>query len=201
MTARSKPLRQKILEHARELPEGTPLLAGGLLHLGNRARIRRVLSRLAKCGDLFRVGRGIYVLPIYSRWGKATPYPYQTVTALAEQRGESVVFHSASAANVLGLTTQNPMQEIYLTSGRSRTLYFGRQEVELRHAPDWQLALGESKAGKALRALEWYGPDSKDVAVKQLRRVLSKKDRKKLASVSTPMPAWVSAAVREISHG
>ena len=81
------------------------------------------------------------------------------------------------------------MREINLTSGRSRTLYIGRQEVMLRHAPDWQLTLGESKAGKALRTLEWLGPNWKDTAVKQLRRLYSKMDREKLASVSTPMPA------------
>lgn len=201
MASNSQTLTRKILEHASELPEGTPLQSDGLLHLGNRPAVGRALSRLSKCGKLFRIGRGIYVLPIYSRWGKAAPYPCQTVKALAEQRGERVVFDCASAANLLGLTTQNPMREIYLTSGRSCTLFFGRQEVELRHAPDWQLALGESKAGKALRALEWFGPNWKDTAVKQLRRLLSKKDREKLASVSTPMPAWVSAAVREISHG
>lgn len=201
MASKSLALARKILEQASKLPEGTPLQSDGLLHLGNRSAVGRAMSRLSKRGELFRIGRGIYVLPINSRWGKAAPYPCQTVMALAEQRGERVVYDCASAANLLGLTTQNPMREIYLTSGRSCTLYFGQQEVELRHAPDWQLALGETKAGKALRALEWFGPNWKDSAVKQLRRLLSKKDRAKLASVTTPMPAWVSSAVREITHG
>lgn len=35
------------------------------------------------------------------------------------------------AANVLGLTTQAPVKRIFLTSGRSRTLTLGREQVDL----------------------------------------------------------------------
>ena len=59
MTSKTKPLTQKILEHARELPEGAPLQTAGLLHLGNRPAVGRALSRLEKWGELFRIGHGM----------------------------------------------------------------------------------------------------------------------------------------------
>lgn len=201
MTIKTKPLTLKILEHAHELPEGAPLQTAGLLHLGNRPAVGRALSRLEKWGELFRIGHGIYVLPLVCRWGKSAPLAYPTVKALAEQRGERIVVNCLSAANLLGLTTQNPMTEIYLTSGPTRNLYFGKRVVELRHAPDWQLVFGETKAGKALRALEWFGADWREHAVMRLRRSLDKRDRDKLAGLTMPMPAWVARAVREIAHG
>ena len=40
-------------------------------------------------------------------------------------------------------------------SGSSRTMKLGRQVVELRHAPSWQLILGNRPAGEAVRALAW----------------------------------------------
>ncbi len=68
----------------------------------------------------------------------------QAVEALAAQRGEVIVSSGAAAANSLGLTTQVPVRTVYLTSGRTRKMSLGKQIVELRHAPRWQLAKGWS---------------------------------------------------------
>ena len=42
-------LAKQVLEHASGAPEGTPLVAKELLHLGSRAAVDQVLSRLAAC--------------------------------------------------------------------------------------------------------------------------------------------------------
>lgn len=200
MIAKSGSLTRKILEHARGLPEGTPLQAGRLLHLGNRSTVSRALSRLAKRGDLMRLGHGIYVLPVISRWGKSAPFSYPTVIALAEQRGDQIVDNPAQAAYNLDVSTQVPMREIYLTSGPSRLLHFGKREVELRHAPKWQLAFGETPAGMAIRTIYYFGPRMTEYAAKKLRGVLNEKVRKELAGFSARTPAWVTEVVKEIAH-
>lgn len=61
-------LTKQILEHATGLPEGTPVVAKELLHLGNRAAVDQALSRLVQRGSLLRASRGIYVLPIEGRF-------------------------------------------------------------------------------------------------------------------------------------
>lgn len=201
MTAYPTPLAQKIMEHASGMPEGYPLQAGGLLQFGKRAAVNRALASLASRGELIRIGRGIYVCPIEGRAGrKIAPFAHPTVMALAEQRGERIVFGCLSAANVLGVTTQNPMRTIYLTSGPSRRLHFGKLEVELRHAPYWQLALGETKAGKAIRAINYFGELWAWEATKKLRRVLGRKDLEELAAFTAPMPAWVARTIKDITH-
>src|SRR5690606_41359156 len=53
-----------------------------------------------------------------------------------------------SEANALGLTTQVPTREIFLTSGPTRKLRLGNRIVELKHGSRWQLALGKRAAGK-----------------------------------------------------
>ena len=200
MIAKPRSLTQKILDHARGLPEGTPLQAGRLLHLGNRSAASRALSRLAKRGDLMRLGHGIYVLPVVSRWGIAAPFSYPTVIALAEQRGDQIVDNPAQAAYNLDVSTQVPMREIYLTSGPSRILHFGKRAVELRHAPEWQLALGETPAGMAIRTIQYFGPRMTEYAAKKLRGALDEKVKEELADFSVPMPAWVAGVVKEIAH-
>jgi len=150
-------LATRIMEHASGLPEGTPLAAKELLHLGSRAAVDQALSRLARLGSLMRAGRGLYIRPIESRFGTRAPVASKVVEAIAAQRGESVAPHGAAAANELGLTTQVPVREVYLTSGRSRRLQLGAQVIELRHVPAWQLVLLGRPAGAAIRALAWLG--------------------------------------------
>ena len=55
-------LAKQVLAQAAGLPEGTPLVAKELLHLGSRAAVDQVLSRLVQRGTLLRAGRGFYVV-------------------------------------------------------------------------------------------------------------------------------------------
>ncbi|WP_164834226.1 DUF6088 family protein, partial [Sinorhizobium meliloti] len=56
-------LTSQILGYAEQMPEGSPLSAKSLLHLGNRAAVDQALSRLTERGELIRAGRGIYMRP------------------------------------------------------------------------------------------------------------------------------------------
>lgn len=194
-------LSEKVLAHASTLPEGVPVTAKGLLHLGSRAAIDQALSRLTRRGALLRAGRGAYVLPVESRFGKRAPSVEKTVAALAEQRGERIAASGAMAANALGLTTQVPTRPVYLTSGRSRRLVLGKQEVELRHAPNWQLALGNAKPGQVIRALAWLGPEKAEAAASRLRTTLNREERAELARVAGRMPDWLAGTVSRMAHG
>ncbi len=128
-------LSETVLRHAQSQPEGAPVLAKGLLHLGSRAAVDQVLSRLVRRGALLRAGRGVYVLPVESRFGRRSPSVEKTVEGLAAARGERIANSGAMAAYMLGLTTQVPVKRVFLTSGSSRTLTLGREPIELRHAP------------------------------------------------------------------
>jgi hypothetical protein len=189
----------KIMRHAASLPEGEPLVAKALLHLGNRAAVDQALSRLVRRGRLMRVGRGIYVRPIESRFGSRPPAPGKLVSAIAEKTGEIVASSGAAAANALGLTTQVPARSVYWTSGRSRKLRLGREIVELRHAPRWQLVLAEKPAGEAVRALAWLGASQGPNAVRTLRRKLPKSAFREIAAVSPQLPSWIAQPVSQIA--
>ena len=194
-------LSETILHHARNQPEGVPVSAKGLLHLGRRSAVDQALSRLARRGDLMRAGRGLYVLPVKGRFGNRAPSVRKTVEALAAQRGERIASSGAMAANALGLTTQVPVKPVFLTSGRNRKLKLGKQEVELRHAPPWQLVLSGRKAGDAVRALAWLGPERAGAALDVIGGSLSPEERGELASVSAQMPGWLAGPVSQLAYG
>ena len=194
-------LSEQILAHAEGLPEGTPVSAKSLLHLGNRAAVDQALSRLAERGQLIRAGRGVYLRPIASRFGTRAPSVEQAVEALAAQRGEVIVSSGAAAANALGLTTQVPVRSVYLTSGRSRTMNLGKQVVELRHAPRWQLVLANRPAGEAVRALAWLGPEKAEAALKTLKRRMPPGAFGELVAAAPQFPTWLARSVGKAAYG
>lgn len=190
-------LPKTILQQARSLPEGGVLSPKEFLHLGSRSAVDQAFSRLAKAGKLLRVARGAYAAPVFSRFGSRAPAPEKIVKALAEQSGEIVVPHGASAANALGLTQQVPIREVYLTSGRTRKLKLGRSEVLIKHAPRWMLALGTRPAGAAVRALAWIGPTHAGKSLASLRRTLPRSEWQALASARATLPGWMARAIGE----
>jgi hypothetical protein len=190
-------LPRSILLHAESLPEGGLMSPKEFLHLASRAAVDQAFSRLTKDGKLLRVGRGIYVKPVSSRFGTRAPAPQKVVQSIAVQSGELVVPHGANAANSLGLTQQVPIREVYLTSGRSRKLKLGRSEVTVRHAPGWMLALGSGEAGAAVRALAWMGPTHVRKSLATLRRTLPSAQWQALLAGRAGLPSWMARAIGE----
>lgn len=194
-------MAESIMHIAATLPEGAPLAAKGLLHLGSRAAVDQSLSRLAARGELIRAGRGIYMRPVQTRFGPRSPSVEKAIEALSVQKGETIVPSGAAAANALGLTTQVPFRSVYLTSGRSRTLTLGRQSVELRHVPKWQLVFGNTTSGQAVRALAWLGPEQAPGALQTLRTNLSDSAKTELITAAPQFPTWLARLIGRLVHG
>jgi hypothetical protein len=193
-------LAETILSIAQALPEGGLLSPKEFLHLGSRAAVDQTLTRLTREEKLLRVGRGIYALPIHSRFGSRPPSTQTVVQAIESASGETVVARGAADANALGLTTQVPTREIFLTSGPSRKLRLGNRSVELKHASRWQLALGKSPAGMAIRALAWLGPEQTATALRYLQTKLSASEWAVMRSARATLPSWMARAVSEVGE-
>lgn len=196
-------LTKQVLSYMESQPEGTPLTAKGLLHLSNRAAIDQTLSRLARRGEIMRLGRGIYARPIQTKFGVRAPITEKVMELLAAARGEIIVPSGAAAANALGLTTQVPIRAVYLTSGRSRRLSLGREIVELRHAKPWQLVRGHERVGQAARALAWMGPEHAGRALGILKQRLEPGEFKELQALRPVLPTWLAQRISATipSHG
>ena len=183
---------EQIMTYAATLPEGSLLHPKVLLHLGTRAAIDQALSRLVKKRSLMRVCHGIYVCPVETRFGLHPPAVEKVIASLSALWGETIVPCGGAAANALGLTTQMPVQSVYLTSGPNRKLTLGELTVGLRHAPRWQLAAPYRPAGEAVRALSWLGPDKVEAGLDVIRRKLSSEDLEELAALRAIMPTWIA---------
>ncbi len=149
-----------------------------------------------------RICQGVYMRPIETRFGIRAPSVGKAITALSALWGETIVPCGGSAANRLGLTTQNPIRMVYLTSGPSRRLHFGGHPVELRHAPRWQLAAPYRKAGNIIRALAWLGPEEVEDGLEAVMPELSADELDELAAARAVMPNWMAQSLSaRLSYG
>lgn len=190
-------LAQAILSQAQSLPEGEMLSPKEFLHLGSRTAIDQTRSRQAREGTLLRIGRGVYVLPIQGRFGPRPPSTASVVEAIESASGETVVASGAAEANALGLTTQVPTREVYLTSGPSRRLKLGEREIELKHGNRWQMLLGKRPSGKAIRALLWLGPEQALLALEVIGNKLPIQEWEAMRQARAGLPSWMAKAVSE----
>jgi len=161
---------------------------------------QRSIFRSTQQGRVLRVitypheQRGIFhlFLSIKIRFGERAPSVESVVENLAKTTGEIISASGAVAANMLGLSTQNPARHVYWTSGRSRHLTLGAQSVGLLHVPNWQLRAPQSRAGHAFRALAWYGKSEAKHTLQRIISQLSEKDRSELFSLRASAPTWLA---------
>ncbi len=77
----------------------------------------------------------------------------------------------------------------------------GKQTVELRHAPRWQLAMPHRPAGQAVRALAWLGPEKSEAALHTLKRKLPPAAFSELVVAAPQFPTWLAQSVGKVAHG
>lgn len=188
-------LPKRIMEHAEALPEAAPICPGALLHLGNRAAVDQALSRLVRRGQLLRVCRGVYMRPIETEFGVRAPSVEKVIAALSALWGETIVPSGGAAANVLRLTTQVPIQPVYLTSGPTRALRLFAQVIRLRHAPRWQLVAPGRPAGLAVRAMAFLGPNEIEDGLGAIKQSLTQGDLDELAATRAILPSWLAEPI------
>ncbi len=188
-------ITESILSVAQALPEGGVMAPKEFLHLGSRAAVDQALTRLTREGRLLRVARGAYAAPVQGRFGTRPPSTDAVLQAMEAVSGETIVPNGATEANALGLTTQVPTREVFITSGSSRMLQLGNRLVELKHGNRLQLLHGRRPAGMAIRALSWLGPEQGTSALEELRRKLPSAEWEALRSTRATMPTWMARAV------
>jgi hypothetical protein len=172
---------------------GTPVATKRLLGKGTRAAVDQALTRLTAEGFLVRACRGVYYRPVENRFvGRVPAEAEQVVRELASAHGETLTVHGAEAARQFRLSTQVPMNPVFLTSGRTRVIQVGNRKVSLRHVSPRELALAGTRAGAALQALKYVGPGAAATALPKVLAQLSAEEAESLRAATEAMPSWLS---------
>ncbi len=172
------------------------------LDLGGRAAVDQALSRLARRGDIRRLGRGLYDYPRVSpRLGALAPRPDAPARAVARRTNSRLQVSGAQAANALGLSTQVPARLVYLTDGATGSLQVGNQTIVFRHASPQRLLGTGTPVGTVLQALRYLGRNGVDQrAIRLIANRLTAADKGALRRVGPSVRDWLRPFVDQIAH-
>lgn len=127
----------KIIKYVSRLGRGSIVFPSSFVSLGENKSVLKALERLATKGTLIRVARGIYCYPKEDKvLGLGVVYPsYDEIAqSIAKRDKARIAPAGAYAMNVLGLTTQVPMNLVFLTDGSPRSIaLFNGHKIVYKH--------------------------------------------------------------------
>lgn len=195
-------VHKEIESKIKSFERGTVFFPDDFFGVGTYDNVRQSLKRLVESELIMRVAQGIYCYPeVDDLLGLGVLYPtYEEIAeAIARRSHARIVPTGDYALNVLGLSTQVPMNFVFLTDGPSRSVEAlnGREITFKRVAPKKfvfknRLAM---LVNSALKSIKKENVTEKQIA--QIERVLQKEDRDAVLADVKLMPAWIRNIVKK----
>ena len=126
---------------------------------GNDVFISRLLSEFAEQGVLCRLAKGVYYKPVMTKFGVLMPDVQEIVKAIARRDNAQVLPTGETAANLLGLSTQVPMNYVYLTSGSARKIMVGKKTVTFKRCVPKNFACQNEFLAVLIQAMKAIGQE------------------------------------------
>jgi hypothetical protein len=192
-----KAIRKKIWAKHR----GWVFSAKEFANLGPRTAVDQALFRLQSSGEVRRIARGIYEYPkVHPRIGILSPSPEAVARAVAVKTNSRVMISGATAANLLGLSTQVPSQNVFLTDGRSQRIRIGNQLVVLKHvAPSKMIGAG-TEAGTVIQAVRFLGRHAiGEIPVESLSKKIPVSVKTEIERLAPGAPVWLQPTLARLS--
>ena len=161
-----------------KLRKGSLLFSSDFRGLGSEAAIKVALSRLVKEKKLERISQGIYYLPKKDPiFGTVKPSMEQVAEAIAERERVKIRPTGTYALNRLGLSTQIPMNLVYLTDGRRRLIRMGKGVIRFKPTTPKKLAMKGPISSLVIAALDELGTENVTIDMRnRLVDLLQKED-------------------------
>ncbi len=126
-------ITHKIRELVKKFQVGELFTIKDFECVNNDNLVTRTLSRLQKEGTIIRVATGIYMNPKETQFGILYPTLDQIANKIAERDKAQIMPTGDTALNILGLSTQVPMNAIYITNGAKRKVKVGERNIVFKN--------------------------------------------------------------------
>lgn len=181
---------------------GKLFLAQDFYHIGSDGAIRITLMRLVKKDLLIRVAQGIYLYPkTDEKLGLGVLYPSMDAIAkvIAKRDKARIVPTGNYALHALGLSTQVPVNVVYLTDGAPRKINIYNHKILFKHTAPKNLAYKCDVLMLIVSALKERGKDNvtkEDLIV--IRKALEQDNKEKIFSDLILAPAWIRKIITSL---
>ena len=169
---------------------------------GEVKAVGKSLERLTAKGNIVRLARGIYSYPEVDTvlgLGVLMPSIEQIAETIARRDKARIVPTGIYAMNKLGLSTQVPMNVVYLTDGAPRKISLGNgRSIQIKYTTPRNLAFTNPLAMLVTFALKEVGKGNvTDDIIRRIKSVLQKERKENIQADEALMPAWIRNITRK----
>ncbi len=191
-------IKSIIFKQLEESPANSVFFLNDFAKLAPIETIRKVFTQARIRGLISRLCHGIYIKPMYSRFGEVPPPLELIAKKIAERDNVKIMPSGSTAANLLGLSTQIPMTVSYLTTGSSRSINIGNRTIVFKHAAPKNFAYQGTTIPLIVQALrELREENVTEETLSYISRYISKaKDKSILSQDLLLAPMWIQTILK-----
>lgn len=184
-----------------QMPKGSVIFIDDFLDRFEYETARKALQRLHNSEQIMRLSRGVYYKPKESELlGVIKPSAEQIAEAIAKRDKARIIPTGTYAQYQLGLTTQIPMNVVYLTDGSPRKIQVGNQNITFKKISPKNLAVNHSLTSLIIQALKEIGEgDVESNHLMQIQEIIEKSNESKQIKENIKFaPVWIQKTVLNI---
>lgn len=190
-------MTNKVSSEIAGMMPGMVFFPSDLAKVGTKSsHVLKVLERATRAGTILRLAHGIYYYPkTDEKYGLGVIYPsYEKVAErIAERDRINIVPTGAYAMNKLGLSTQVPMNLVYMTDGASKTVKMNSgHTIRFMHTTQKNMAYKNRLIQMLVFALKDIGKENiTEEHRARFRELLQNIPLEQISDDFALMPAWI----------
>ena len=183
----------QVLNKIKTSRRGTLFFTDSFLSIGNAKAVNKALQRLVEKGEIKRVDTGIYVKPRKSKlFGFVMPGLEEIAHSIAKRDKARIVPTGVFALNQLGLSTQVPMNVVYLTDGAARTVKVGNRFIKFKKTTPKNLSAKGEISSLVIQGLRILGKDKiLPQEIEQILLLLKEEKQENILHDMKLAPEWI----------
>ena len=189
----------KVIAKIKKAKRGSLFFTEDFLSFGSAKTVAKALERMVEKEEVFRVARGIYARlekdPIL---GLIKPSTEAIAQAIAKRDKARIVPTGILALNALGLSTQVPMNVVYLTDGAKRKIDLGKRKILFKNTAPKNLSAIGKISSLVIQALKEIGKDNcTENEIQIILKQLTKEEPYRLEHDIRLAPEWIRVIMRQ----
>ena len=193
-------IHNQIEEKIKSLKKGSILFIADFIEFGTAENVKKVLLRLEKKEILIRLAHGIYLYPKKDKiLGTLFPSTEEIAVAIAKRDKARIISTGVQALQQLGLSTQVPMNVVYLTDGAPKKIKVSKRTITFKKTTPKNLTIKDKKLNIVIQGLKELGKDNVDENAKQkIKKVLYQMSIESIKEDSVAAPTWIRNTILEL---
>jgi len=192
---------KKIENKITKSKKGEVIFISDFLEFGDYDTVRKSLQRLSEKKTIIRLSKGIYYFPkIDNVFGIIYPSTEQIAKAIAQRDRARIIPTGIYALYLLGLSTQVPMNVVYLTDGSARKIKIGKQTITFKKTNPKILTVNHQLSNLLIQALKTIGENNitENDLLKIKRLLKNSNETQKVAKNIKLAPIWIQKIISQI---